>query len=262
MEAFVKPLQNTSRYGEITVGKAFIEGPTVVMPIRHKGDWVGTTSADLDKFADLITSSMCRPEMVKALTDGRFSLTLRLLKAKTTFYERAVDAASCRRAMEVKYRGSVEASSTPIPGNETLPLFSFKGVEATRPVDFTTLGRCFDTDGGTTSCFASDDQVAGESASVIYRFRGGQLSQMRFSFPDFSAAKIREALEARYGPPCQSEDREWQNKMGATFSNPTFTWCFRTGVLRFETRGEKVDEGRVVYADTNQADPTPPKVDF
>ena len=74
---------------------------------------------------------------------------------------------------------------------------------------------------------------------------------------------LTDALEAKYGPPSQIENRRWQNKLGSSFDNEVRVWSFTDGTLELHQRGSQRDVPEFIFvANHNLPEVAPPPVNF
>lgn len=150
---------------------------------------------------------------------------------------------------------SVEAGAQP----SARPDFSFKQAVAGQEMNPNAVGQCQPSrDGpGVLECRGSDPTVAGVRLLVPpnYYFYNNRLTAMFFLFDARGADYLTflNAFTDRYGAPCETETKRWQSRGGATYDNPTATWCFRTGRLELEQLGPSLDYGSVTYTDDYSA---------
>ena len=144
---------------------------------------------------------------------------------------------------------------------ENLAPFEFKGVTAGVPVDPKSIRGC---DGGASerSCIELQTRLAGVKADTAVTYYNNMLSSVYAVIDRSDFETVLAAVTAKYGPACRSGVEEWRNAMGARLDNQTFTWCFSSGELQLKRIGRKVDQMFFGYADSNQAPPAKPNVDF
>ena len=142
------------------------------------------------------------------------------------------------------------------------PTFEFKGVKAGEVVDTSVAGQCKMYD-RTLSCIHPDDAVASAPVGDIsFRFYENRLISMEFVFQNSGFSLIKTGFQTKYGQPCSTKNLKWQNQMGAVLDNPIFVWCFKTGKLHLQARGERSNVGSVFYEDDFQPPSQAVPIDF
>jgi hypothetical protein len=148
----------------------------------------------------------------------------------------------------------VMPASPPRKETPTLPIFSFRGIEAGSQYEpGPALGfkrsECRDNGGGQISCTRLFGDLAGIPSLEIYNFYQGRLGVMSHDFVSSEYFRAFRALNERYGAPCKTDTRVWQNKIGSKFDNEVVTWCFKTGTLELSHLGSRVDYSALRYID-------------
>ncbi|MGE0668937.1 MAG: hypothetical protein AB7O49_20485 [Sphingomonadales bacterium] len=156
----------------------------------------------------------------------------------------------------------VVLSSASVFGRTDAPMFEFKEVKAGEAVDTSVAGDC-KNHGLTLDCVHPDGTVAGAPVGdIAFRFYEERLISMDFVFQNSGFYDIRTAFLRKYGQPCSEKNKEWRNQMGAVLDNVLLTWCFRTGKLQLQARGERSNVGNVSYKDIFQPPSQPVPIDF
>lgn len=152
-------------------------------------------------------------------------------------------------------------------GVADLPDFEFKDAVAGQQIAPKEFGRCrASVTPQMTICHRGFDTIT-DVAEVPVRglalmLYNGRLSSVTGDFNSAFFDKLSAAFTVKYGAPCKTEAPMIQNRMGASFENPTSHWCFKTGELLLIKNLGRIGEATFRYQDVwTPAAPTP-KVDF
>jgi len=136
-----------------------------------------------------------------------------------------------------------------------LPNFDFQGWFAHRKVELTG-SRIADAD---CKNISEDGVVCKNIFPVISNIRTkrsiveinkGLLSRVYFSGQHDDFVKLNDLITAKYGAPCKSLKKKYENKTTDTLlSSLDQTWCFRTGKLRLTERAYFSDQFTFEYKD-------------
>jgi len=152
--------------------------------------------------------------------------------------------AAAQEPMVVYPKAGVQnPTAAPATPSSNLPKFEFKSVHAGDPMPRRGLLGCPKLEEHDQHiCPEADFSVAGVkafSAATFYDQSG--LIGLLFSVRRGDGPTLAQALEAKYGKPCDVKTTEVQNSFGAKFERETRRWCFADGIGTFESIGRKVD---------------------
>lgn len=147
------------------------------------------------------------------------------------------------------------------------PAFDFKGITAGEPADMSLLRGCNAKPSGETQCYFRDAAVAGITemlAPSVYLYDGKPYMMIYlFNNRGTNFLTLLSALRERYGAPCRTETKVWQNRAGAKIDNEVVTWCFKTGELELVQLSSSIQYGHLTYTDDVHGVPSKgPTVDF
>lgn len=261
--------------GQFTIGKGSVEEDTVIVPL-----FASTTESVDEKKAiaviDGIASGFCRPQFSELMSKYQFAIRFDLSVNGAFKGRKSFSAEQCSAIERAKRAKDIEKFSTDngfgspglvtaIPGRENLPTFSFREWQGGVNLSPTVLDGC-KTKSSITSmviqCESDLFDLSGAKAGSIAQIYNGRLFALRIISSSDEAGTILEAFKAKYGKPCKSDVEIWQNRAGGKFDNPVYTWCFRTGDLKFSSIGSQTDYVEVNYTDINGPKPEKPTVNF
>lgn len=263
MKLVAKSLRSKT-FGQIRIGETLVETDMVIVPLDF------STAKPVDKAEGdtalvAFARSLCTIDVVQVLAKNDFSLRFDLRINGAPLATRTVTPVECAAHFAQNAGFGTDTLIAPIAGREKLPAFSFKGLTAGEPLSPAVLDACellFNRTPKLVHCYYGALDVAGTKLFGSADFYRGMLSSIQMTVSAYQAATLLDALNAKYGRPCRSETLIWQNKLGAQFDNPTYTWCFRSGNLRFTARDEKRDEGELAYTDVNAPPAPKPVINF
>jgi hypothetical protein len=145
-----------------------------------------------------------------------------------------------------------QAQDTPATVGSQLPVFTFKGLVAGSPVPKGPLQVCrsWEIDRRLNICFFKDDNVAGiYPRRVDALMYNGSFAGVLYHTDHANYSRILDALTAKYGQSCSTEQEKWQNKIGGTFDNIVTKWCFKTGTLMLKSIGSDIEHTEFSYID-------------
>jgi hypothetical protein len=114
-------------------------------------------------------------------------------------------------------------------------------------------------DCGSDQSTLAGKKVIGEKIT-LYRTKPSSLMVL-FYAAGFS--DVVEAFKVKYGTPCVTNIKQFQNRMGATFPSPHYEWCFARGRLVADMYYPDIETSTATWEDPQNRPPVgKPKVDF
>lgn len=144
--------------------------------------------------------------------------------------------------------------------------FDFMGITAGEVVSKKAVFGCEDREQARL-CKARRNEVAGVKGVVnpLVWLVDGKMAQLQFAFSNNFGhyERVKSALSAKYGKPCDVSTEDWANRMGTTLDNTVTTWCFSTGKLVLRQFGSRSTWSDFTYVDDDVKIPEKePVVDF
>lgn len=263
------------KLGQFTLGKGLVDGDTIIVPLSA----LTTETVDEQKAAaviDGVASGFCKTELFELMKKYQFSVRIDLSVNSVSKGSKSFSSQQCESIVaDMKSKELVKfakdngfGNNRPmavIPGRENLPLFTFREWIAGLNFNHSILNNCeskSSVGSVVVLCNSKVFDLAGAKAGSITQIYKGQLSAIRIISSADEAQTILDAFKAKYGNPCKSSVEVWQNRAGAKFDNPVFTWCFKTGDLRFSSIGSQRDNLEINYEDINKPETEAPTVNF
>lgn len=234
---------------------------SVTMNIRMNDPVAVEPGAALEAFS----TGFCKLEAMKRLVNYNFSVIIALEVSGFAPAMKELNGQSCLPYFAL----SNDFGRADVPEfyeeRADQEFFQFQDLEAGQNIGLEFLSGCrllHETGLKQLSCWRGHQNVAGAEANMSVDIYRGRISSLELEFNSIYFEGIVRAFIAKYGAPCDTRDKGWQNQMGNTFSNPELFWCFKSGTLRVTARTDKRDESEAVYLDVNSPPRKGPTVNF
>lgn len=251
-------------YGSVKTGAARVQNDKIVVPLMIS-ESEELKEGVVDNFMSIFLTGFCSINTLTMLAKFDITYQFDVSQGATQITSRVVTPQDCGDTFaKASGFGSV-LTVTPLSGREDLPAFSFKNLIAGIALSPTVLSECdmlSTRPNGIVHCYYGPLDVSGATAYTSADFYRGGLAALEMKVFTYDSATVLSAFKEKYGPPCETEVLLWQNTLGARFDNPSYTWCFSTGNLKFTAIGEKIDESVVSYTDANLPISKKPVVNF
>ncbi len=263
------------KLGQFTLGKGLVDGDTIVVPLSA----LTTETVDEQKaiaVIDGVASGFCKTQLLELMKKYQFSVKIDLSVNNIAKGSKSFSGEQCEAIVAdmtskelVKFAKDNgfgdNRSVAAMPDREGLPFFTFREWRAGVNFAPSILSNCESKSSiGSVVVLCNSDvfDLAGAKAGSITQIYKGRLSAIRIISSSDEAETILNAFKVKYGNPCKSSVEVWQNRAGAKFDNPVFTWCFRTGDLKFSSIGSQRDNIEINYEDVNKPKTEAPTVNF
>lgn len=264
MKGVAEKFESIPKTRVMTFGKTKIADNVINAPMNMVTTEVIKVE-DANNYLNAFASNACTLKLKKGMEDYNFSIRFNLSVNGIRLTTKEIDSDICgdyflRKAgfgnrSEPRYADKMGSKA----------VFSFKGFRAAENLTGSELSLCrelHEIEVKFLSCFIGGVDVSGASLNGNFYFYDGRFVAMHLNVKAEDQDLVVKALIAKYGPICDLEVGEWHNKLGVKFNNVQHKWCFKSGFLALQARGDKVDVGSLAYYDVNGPEAKKPVINF